>query len=80
MIAEDQKKLKEGLAEISNSMTRSEAERDFINESIKALAEDLSLNKRVLRKLARAYHKQNIHEESAINTEVEDLYSELYQK
>lgn len=80
MTPENQKKLKEGLAEISNSMTRSEAERDFVNESIKALAEDMDLNKRVLRKLARAYHKQNIHEESAINTEVEDLYGELYQK
>lgn len=80
MIAEDAKKLKEGLAEISNSLTRSEAERDFINESIKALAEDLSLNKRVLRKLANAYHRQNIHEEKAVNNEVEELYEELYQK
>jgi len=79
MIAEDQKKLKEVLAEISNSLTRAEAERDFINESIKALSDDLKLNKRVLRKLANAYHRQNHHEEQAINTEVDDLYEELYQ-
>jgi hypothetical protein len=80
MTPADAKKLKEGLAEISGSMTRTEGERDFVNESLKILCEELSINKRVLRKVARAYHKQNLAEEQAINTEVEELYEELYQK
>lgn len=71
----DAKKLKSVIEEISNSMTRIDGERDYIKEAIKAASEEHEIDKRVLRKMARAYHKQNFTEEVATAEEFESLYT-----
>jgi hypothetical protein len=66
----DQIKIKKMLSEISDSFTRIEAERDLIKETIEALSEDFDIDKKILRKMARIYHKQNY---STVEAEQEEL-------
>jgi hypothetical protein len=74
----DKEKLKKAIQEISNSMTRMDAERDLIKEIIKDANEEHEIDKKVLRKMARAYHKQNFSEEVATQEEFESLYQEVF--
>jgi hypothetical protein len=74
----DKEKLKKAIQEISNSMTRMDAERDLIKEIIKDANEEHEIDKKVLRKMARAYHKQNFSEEVATQEEFETLYQEVF--
>ena len=73
----DRKKIKDALHEISGSMTRIEAERDYIKEAIKELADEFKLSKRTLNKMARVYHKQNYSQEVANHEEFEGLYETI---
>lgn len=75
----DRKKIKDAMHEISGSMTRIEAERDYIKEAIKELSAEHNLSKKTLNKMAKVYHKQNFSEEVASHTEFEDLYEVIIQ-
>jgi hypothetical protein len=66
----DQTKIKKMLSEISDSYTRISAERDLIKETIEALSEDFDIDKKILRKMAQIYHKQNY---STVEAEQEEL-------
>jgi len=67
---EDRKRIRGAMEEISNSYTRTEAERDFVKDAINELSEEVDLPKNILRKMARIFHKQNI---SDVVSEVEDI-------
>ena len=71
------KAIKDAMVEISNSMTRIDAERDYIKESVKAICEEHELNKKTFRKLVRTYHKQNFSAEVAEHEAFETMYEEL---
>lgn len=73
----DREKLKKTIEEISNSMTRIDGERDYIKEAIKMAHDEHQIDKKVLRKMARAYHKQNFTEEVQTAEEFETLYQEV---
>ena len=77
---EDKKTFYNAIVEISNSMTRTEAERDLINEIIKKLSDDFDINKKIIRKIAKAYHKQNLNEEQQDHEEFVELYEEVVKK
>ena len=70
----DQKKLLDVLKECSGAMTRMEGEKDYIKESVAAIAKDLQLPKRLVNKLVKVYHKQNYDEEVATHEQFETLY------
>ena len=74
---EERKKFHSAIQEISASMTRTEAERDLINEVIANLSEEFDMNKKIIRKIARAYHKQNLAEEQTIHEEFVKVYEEV---
>jgi predicted transcriptional regulator len=74
---EDKKKFYNAIVEISNSMTRTEAERDLIAEIVKNLSEEFDINKKIIRKIAKAYHKQNLAEEQNDHDEFVELYEEV---
>lgn len=74
MIATDAPKLRKILDEISNSMTRAEAERTYIAEAIAEAADNFQIDKKVLRKLAKTYHKQNYNEEVSTMETFTELY------
>ena len=73
----DPKKIRDAIVEISNSMTRSDAERDFVKEVIARIHEEEGLDKRVMRKMARAYHKGNFQDETALNEEFETTFTSI---
>ena len=73
-------KLEVALREMSASMTRVAAERDLQKNVIGDICEELNLNKKVFRKLAKTYHKQNFADEVASHQEFEQLYETVTQK
>jgi len=75
--AQDRARIKKLLGEISNSMTRIEAERDLIKETIKEMSQEFNLSKRQLNRMAKVYHKQNFTREQEEHSEFEDLYTSI---
>lgn len=76
----DRLKIKKMLGEISGSMTRMEAERDLIRETIKEMSQQFQLPKKTLSRMAKVYHKQNYTQEVAEHEEFEDLYETIVQE
>ena len=77
MIDEDKKKLKGILVELSNSMTRMDAERDFIKETIDIASKDFNMNKKILRKMAKVYHRNNYINEIMEMEEFQEKYESV---
>lgn len=73
----DQEKIRTMLSEISNSYTRISAERDLINETIQALSEDFEIDKKILRKMAQIFHKQNYTQVENEQEELSLLYESI---
>ena len=74
---QDKKKLENALKDMSASMTRQAAERDLQKNVIGDICDELDLNKKVFRKLAKVYHKQNFADEVATHQEFESLYANV---
>lgn len=77
MIDADKNKVLGVLKEVSNAMTRIESERDFIKEAISKAAEEHELDKKILRKMANVYHKQNFDAVQGENDEFITLYETI---
>lgn len=75
---EDKRKVAKAIKEISDSMTRIDAEKDLIKDIIQVTYENHEIDKKHLRKLASIYHKQNMSEVKNEYDEVETLYEELF--
>ena len=73
----DQIKIKKMLSEISDSYTRISAERELVKETIESLAEDFDLDKKLLRKMAQIFHKQNYSEVESEQEELALLYESI---
>jgi hypothetical protein len=70
----DRKKIKDALVEISDSMTRMEAERDLIKDIVKDVSDNYQLSKKQISRMAKIYHKQNFIMEQQEMDELETLY------
>ena len=55
-------------------MTRQDAERDFVRESVTETAKNMQLPKKLVARLVKVYHKQNFDEEVAVHEQFETLY------
>jgi hypothetical protein len=73
----DRKKILDAITEISNSMTRISAERDFIKDAVADVSDKFQIPKKIVAKMARVYHKQSFNTESEENSEFESLYEEV---
>jgi hypothetical protein len=73
----DRKKINDALQEVSNSMTRIEAEKSFIKTVLVDLSDNYQLPKKTVNKLARIYHRQNFSQEAQDFEELETLYEEV---
>ena len=71
---EDRKKILDALVEISNSLTRIEAERDLIKDILTSVEDKFELPKKYTRKLSKIYHKQNFTEVQEEQDTLETLY------
>jgi hypothetical protein len=72
------KAIKDYVFEMSASMARAEGERDLQKEATKRLAEDHELDKAMLKKLAKIYHKSNFSTVKADTDELETMYETLF--
>ena len=70
----DRNRIRNAMKEISASFTRTDAEKDFIKDAIHELSEDVAIPKKILRKMAVIYHKQNMTEVTAEAEDLEALY------
>jgi len=73
----DQKKLLDMLREASNSLTRIEGERDLIREMKAKVCDELQLEKKVINRMVKVYHKQSFQEEVAEHEQFETLYESI---
>lgn len=74
---EDKKKLKDAITEISKSMTRMEAERDLIKEILKEQSDEFQIPKKILSKIAKTFHRQNLTQEVEDHEDFVELYEEV---
>jgi len=74
----DIKALKDCIIEISNSMTRIDAERDFQKEALSELEEKIDIKKANIKRLAVVYHRQNISEVLGKAEELDQLYEQVF--
>lgn len=71
------KKIFGAMQEISNSLTRMDAEKELIKEIVTDLSKEYELPKKILNKMAKTYHKRNFSEEVATNDAFETLYETI---
>ena len=74
---EDKMKLKDAITEISKSMTRMEAERDLIKEILKEQSDEFQIPKKILSKIAKTFHRQNLTQEVEDHEDFVELYEEV---
>lgn len=72
--SEDKKKLKGVIQELNDSLTRVASERDYQKEAIAKLYDELGVDKKIIRRLAKTYFKANFSEEQEGNRQFEEFY------
>jgi len=72
---QDKQKLKNAIDSLNDSMTRAMAEREHQKSVIGDTSEQLGLDKKLIRRMARAYFKANFNEEVEENKTFEEMYS-----
>ena len=73
----DRAKIKKMLGEVSNSMTRIEAERDLIREIVKDQSQQLQIPKKIISKIAKTYHKQSLTQDIQDHEDFVELYDKV---
>lgn len=73
----DRKKVLDCIKEIDASMTRAESEKDFQKEAIERLCEEVQIDKKYVKAMAKIFHKQNFTAVQQDNEELVTLYSEV---
>lgn len=66
---DSRKKIQDALKEVSNSMTRVEAEKDFQKEVAERIQDECMVSKKDFNKLARIYHASTLAQEASKNEE-----------
>ena len=77
MTAEDIRKVADAIEVINDSMTRVASEREYQKETINVISEELGLDKKLVRRLAKVYFKSNFNEEVEENKNFEDFYANV---
>lgn len=75
--AADLKKIDEALQQISDSMTRIDAEREHIKDVVDAVHENHDLPKKLVRQLAKVWHMRNYAEEVTQQEDFQVAYEAL---
>jgi di/tripeptidase len=73
----DREKLLKAIKEMSNSMTRIDAEKDFQKDVVDTMNDELGLEKKYVKKLAAMYHKQNYATVQQEYDELQELYEAI---
>lgn len=70
----DQDKLRGVIKELNDSMTRVSSEKEFQKEAIANICEELGLDKKLVRRMAKTYYKATFNDEVDENNTFEDFY------
>jgi hypothetical protein len=70
----ERKRIAGAIQELSDSMTRVDAEKDLQRDIIQVTHENHGIDKKYIRKMAAIYHKQNLNEVRGEMDDVETLY------
>jgi len=76
----EKKKVKNAIMELNDSMTRASAERELQKETIANISEELGIDKKLLRRMAKAYYKANFNEEVEENNNFQEFYDNIISK
>lgn len=71
---QEKKRVKKAIMEMNDSLTRMAAERELQKETINTLFDELGLDKKLVRRMAKAYYKANFNEEVDENKNFEQSY------
>ena len=78
-LSEEQVKAIKGYCqEMSASMTRTEGERTFQSEATKALAKEHELDKSMVKKMAKIFHKSQFLTVRTENEQLEESYQKVF--
>jgi len=75
--AEDRRKLKAMIVEMTNALSRADAEREHMKEIASAAVEEFGIKKTLINKLARTMYKNNYLDLQTENEHFEFLYEAL---
>lgn len=70
----DKDRLRNAIREMNDSMTRAAAESDLQKDILK-ICDDLGVDKKIVRRMAKVYFKANFNAEVEDNRTFEDFYS-----
>ncbi len=76
----DLAKIKAAIVECDGAMIRIESEREYIKEAIDVLAEEYNIEKKLIRKLLRVYHKANRDQVVAEADQLDTAYSTVFDR
>ena len=77
---EERKVFRKAIMELNDSMTRIGAERELQKETINELNDKLDIDKKLIRRMAKAYFKANFKDEVQENTDFEEFYTTVMEK
>ena len=80
LTTEQKQQLKKAIQELNDSMTRAAAERELQKETTNETCDKLGIDKKLFRRMARAYFKANFKDEVQENTDFEEFYSTVMEK
>jgi len=76
----DRQKLRKAVLEVNDSLTRISAERDLQKEILTKVSDELEIDKKMFRRMCRAYFKSNFNQEVQENTDFEEFYTAIIEK
>tara|TARA_R110000868_G_scaffold124490_12_gene329184 strand:+ start:7794 stop:8042 length:249 start_codon:yes stop_codon:yes gene_type:complete len=74
LTTQNKDKLRKSITEIADSLTRIAAERDLQKEIIKKVSEELTIDKKIIRRMAKVYFNANFVQEVELDDEFEETY------
>ena len=72
--------LRSAIMEMNDSMTRQGAERELQKETTDEVCGKLGMDKKLFKRMSRAYFKANFKDEVQENTDFEEFYSAVMEK
>ena len=76
----DLAKIKAAIVECDGAMIRMESEREFIKEAVAAVSEEYNVDKKIIRKLLRVYHKANRDQVIAEADQLDVAYAAVFER
>lgn len=76
----ERKQLRKAIMEMNDSMTRVGAERELQKETTDEICGQLGLDKKLFKRMSRAYFKANFRDEVQENNDFEEFYTAVMEK